>query len=240
MKNLLKTHVEGFDDVLGGGIPRESVTLVTGEPGTMKTSFTYSVLNNAAAKKELNGLYITLEQKKESLESQMESMGFLTEDVGSWMTVMDIAGHRKRMTHNHGDLWLEYLKRCVERRKEVGCLDIVAIDSLDALEALSDFSDRRIVIHQLFEWLRDCDFTAFLVAESMPEFVVEDCEFVPQKNDAENLADGVILLKLKPVNDFEIQRLIRCVKMRSQNHDTSYYALIFEPGEFKVTKALHG
>ena len=40
----LKTYVEGFDDALGGGIPRGSIVLVAGTPGTMKTALTFSIL----------------------------------------------------------------------------------------------------------------------------------------------------------------------------------------------------
>lgn len=238
MKGLLRTHIEYFDNALGGGIPEGSVVLVTGEPGTMKTSLAYSVMHNCASREDLHGLYITLEQKKETLEHQMESMGFPYEDVFGRLSIMDVSGYRKKILLAGDRLWLDYLKRCVETRKTVGDVDILAIDSLDALEALSDFTDRRIIIYQLFEWLRDCEFTTFVISESGPDFVFEGHEIVPQKNDAEYLADAVFSLKMKSMNDYEVQRRIRCVKMRGQNHDTSHFALMFEPGEFKVAKAM--
>lgn len=240
MKDLLRTYIENFDEALGGGIPKGSVVLVTGEPGTMKTSLTYSVLHHCASNEKLNALYITLEQKKETLEHQMESMGFSSEEIFGRLSIMDITNYRKKILLTGDKLWLDYLKRCVERRKEVGRVDVLAIDSLDALEALSDFSDRRIIIYQLFEWLRDCDFTTFIISEAIPELVFEGNEIVSQKNDAEYLADAVIALRMKPLNDFEIQRRIRCIKMRGQNHDTSHFALMFESGKFRVAKAMSG
>src|SRR5437879_8524029 len=62
----MKTYIEGFDDALGGGIPRGSLVLVAGTPGTMKTALTFSILyeNVKAGSK---ALYITLEESQEDL-----------------------------------------------------------------------------------------------------------------------------------------------------------------------------
>src|SRR5713226_7008762 len=64
----LKTYVEGFDEALGGGIPRGSLVLVSGTPGTMKTALTFSILyeNVKAGSK---ALYITLEESQEDLRA---------------------------------------------------------------------------------------------------------------------------------------------------------------------------
>ena len=40
----IKTYIEGFDEILDGGIPEGHVVLVCGTPGTMKTSLTYSIM----------------------------------------------------------------------------------------------------------------------------------------------------------------------------------------------------
>ena len=42
----VKTFIQGFDEALGGGIPRGHVVLMSGSPGTMKTSVTFSILYN--------------------------------------------------------------------------------------------------------------------------------------------------------------------------------------------------
>src|SRR2546426_801698 len=70
----LKTYVEGFDEALGGGIPRGSLVLVAGTPGTMKTALTFSILyeNVKAGSK---ALYITLEESQEDLRAAMTDLG---------------------------------------------------------------------------------------------------------------------------------------------------------------------
>src|SRR5947208_14964201 len=76
----LKTYVEGFDEALGGGIPRGSLVLVAGTPGTMKTALTFSILYenvNAGAK----ALYITLAETQEDLHAAMTDGGHTALDV---------------------------------------------------------------------------------------------------------------------------------------------------------------
>ena len=239
MLEVLKTHVEGFDEALGGGVPKGSVVLVEGEPGSMKSTFIYNILHGCASKDDMDCLYITLEQRKVSLEAQMETMGFEKEAAFGKLAIMDVVEYRKQMETFSGDkIWLDFLKKCVETRRDVGNIDVVAIDSLDALEALSDFSDRRIMIYTLFEWLRDCEFTTFLVAETGPEFILHGHEVIPQKNDAEYLADAIISLEMKRMDDYGVQRRVRCVKMRRQNHETANFAMMFDKGSFKVAKAV--
>ena len=60
----LKTYIEGFDKVLEGGIPRGHIVLVTGTPGTMKSSLSYYILYNQVKKNDITGVYVTLEQSR--------------------------------------------------------------------------------------------------------------------------------------------------------------------------------
>src|SRR3989337_2108751 len=40
----VRTFIDGFDELLGGGVPKGSVVLVSGAAGTMKTAMTFSIL----------------------------------------------------------------------------------------------------------------------------------------------------------------------------------------------------
>ena len=59
-RNRIKTYVRGFDDVLGGGIPEGFVVLVSGAPGTMKSSLTFSILYQNALQENRKSAYFTL------------------------------------------------------------------------------------------------------------------------------------------------------------------------------------
>jgi len=81
MVERLKTYIEGFDDRLSGGIPKGHVVLVTGEPGTMKSSICYSILYNNAVEEGRPSAYITLEQGRDGIIMQMEGLGFPMAEV---------------------------------------------------------------------------------------------------------------------------------------------------------------
>jgi len=40
----VRTFIHGFDEKLGGGIPEGAIVLLTGEPGTMKSTIAFNIL----------------------------------------------------------------------------------------------------------------------------------------------------------------------------------------------------
>src|SRR6266480_432079 len=106
----LKTHVEGFDEALGGGIPRGSIVLVAGTPGTMKTALTFSILyeNVKAGSK---ALYISLEESQEDLRASMSELG-MTGLEAMELYILDIG--KIRLEHRDEELsknWLDVLQK---------------------------------------------------------------------------------------------------------------------------------
>ncbi len=110
------------------------------------------------------------------------------------------------------------------------------VDSLEAIEVLAKFKDRRREMYRLFEWLRDLDATSFVIAER-PDWVVEG-HVLQGRWDEDFLADGVIHLRLHLVSDLDVQRRIRIVKMRGTRHEAGYLAIVLDEGRFRVTRAL--
>jgi KaiC/GvpD/RAD55 family RecA-like ATPase len=236
---MVKTYVDGFDDILGGGIPQGNVVLVQGLPGTMKSSLVYGMMYNNVVQEGLRGLYITLEQSKKSLENQMALMGFRVEEAHKGLSILDVGAIQKGLERGTGGgVWIDFLKRAVEFRKRSSPVDIIGLDSLEALEVLAKFQDRRPELFSLFEWLREQGSTSFLITESPPESHFPG--LMEARNDEDYLADGIIHLKLHQVNDIDLQRRVRVVKMRSANHKTGFFAIVFEDGRFGVTRAMSG
>src|SRR5207247_1389973 len=93
----IPTKMEGLDDVLGGGIPDGSVVLVSGAPGTMKTSLTYHILH-ANALDGARGLYVSLEQSRARLLDQTERLGYRLEDTDGNLSILDLGMLRKKLT----------------------------------------------------------------------------------------------------------------------------------------------
>src|SRR5437773_10222643 len=77
----ISTYIEGLDEVLGGGFPVGHVVLLSGLPGTMKSTLSYAILHRNAKERGARCLYVSLEQTRMSLEDQMAAMGFGVEEV---------------------------------------------------------------------------------------------------------------------------------------------------------------
>jgi len=73
--SLCTTGVEGLDDILNGGLPRDRIYLIQGDPGVGKTTLALQFLLEGAAKGE-KGLYITLSETREELDAVARSHGW--------------------------------------------------------------------------------------------------------------------------------------------------------------------
>lgn len=70
-----KTGIEGFDEIIGGGLPLHSLYAVQGEPGSGKTTFALQFLLEGV-KLGQKVLYITFSETKKELERVADSHGW--------------------------------------------------------------------------------------------------------------------------------------------------------------------
>ncbi|MCJ2520959.1 MAG: AAA family ATPase [Candidatus Thermoplasmatota archaeon] len=232
MPSRVRTRVAGLDDRLEGGIPKGFIVLVSGPAGSLKSSFVYRILHFEAVEKEAKGLYISMEQSAESLAMQVRSLGLDTKETES-LRVVDLRELRKGFKGVEGGPdWLAALGTQLGRYKEeVGC-DLVTIDSLNALYALTDFREPRRQIFDFFEVLRGIGATTFLVAETPRE----GDGFGPFQVE-EFLSDGIVHLRMREMEvglTTSVRRYIGVVKLRGVRHDLDYYPLLVDRGQFEI------
>lgn len=234
----IPTQVEGLDEVLGGGLPAGHVILISGLPGTMKSSLSYAMLYGNARERRAKGLYVSLEQTRRSLEDQMASMGFDVEATRGDVHVLDVGTIQKQVGRSATKPWMDFLHRTLETKKEIDGVDLIVLDSLEALEVLAKFQDRRSELFQFFEWLRDLGATTLVLAEAAPDAPFLGMDPGAGRKDESYLADGIIELKMHQISDIDVQRRLRVVKMRGSNHRTGFQALVFDEGRFQVTRVI--
>ena len=232
------TYIEGLDDTLGGGLPAGHVVLLSGLPGTMKSTLSYSILHRNARERGAKCLYVSLEQTRKSLEDQMATMGFDVEAVRGDVHILDVGTIQKEIGKSATKPWMEFLRRTLTTRKDIDGVDLVVIDSLEALEVLAKFADRRTELFHFFEWLRDLGSTTLVLAEASTDAPFLGLEAPAPRRDEAFLADGIMELKMHPISDVEVQRRIRVTKMRGAHHKTGFAALVFEDGRFQVTPVI--
>src|SRR5437899_2435578 len=72
---LFATGIAGLDDILGGGLSRNHLYLIEGDPGTGKTTIALQFLMEGARLGQ-KGLYVTLSESKIELLEIAESHGW--------------------------------------------------------------------------------------------------------------------------------------------------------------------
>ncbi len=235
-RNRIPTHIRGFDQAIGGGLPEGYVVLVSGAPGTMKSSLAFSILYQNALREGKKGAYFTLEQSKDLLLEQMASLGMGDPKAWENLVLLDMGNLRKNLNALQGrGTWLELFKMYCANVMKAEKLACLVVDSLDVLETMSKMQDRRSELYFLFEWLRDLGPLTLLVSEQPLDLGTGG-----RAPDEAYLADGVVQLDLHAASDLFIQRRIRVLKLRSTRHDTGYYVLTFEDGAFEAAKAVSG
>src|SRR5207247_563247 len=163
------TFVEGLDESLEGGIPWGHLVLIEGAPGTMKSSLAFSILLHNAAREGLHCLYVSLEERASSLLKQMGSVGLKLDVPKGSLVVLDPRTAADILSEKKD--WVDALEAGIKSIKEKRGLDLIVIDSLEALEVLAKFKDRRREMYRLFEWLRDLAVTSFVVTER-PDWLI--------------------------------------------------------------------
>ncbi|MEE9223529.1 MAG: ATPase domain-containing protein [Thermoplasmata archaeon] len=227
----VKTYVEGFDEFLDGGIPKGSLVLICGTPGTMKTTLAYSILHGNASNGS-KSLFITLEENQEAITSAMEELGMKNlED--SDLYILDVAQiRREHKSEEVAKDWFDILTNYIEQRVEEDKFDLIAIDSLAALYSLFKMDNPRRDLYHFFSFLKDLGTTTFMVSE-IPYGKNQLVSF-----EEDFLADGIFLLKQYEVGETDVQLRIRCVKMRKANHFQGYLTLIRDDEKFMVTRVI--
>ena len=125
----IKSYVKGLDNEMQGGIPDGSVILVAGKPGTMKSSFAFNILYHNANKDDKSGVYVTLEQGRDSLLANMEGLGMKLSGLEKEISVLDLGMIRKKLIQLTNQTWMEVFKMYLKNLKKNMDIKLVVIDS---------------------------------------------------------------------------------------------------------------
>ncbi len=221
----VRTHVEKLDQILAGGVPEGHAVLVNGPPGSMKTSLTYNILHNAAAKGGMKGLFLSLEQDCASLLRQMGRLGMDRKESQDNLMVVDLVDLRRTMEGHTGD-WRSIISRYIEETVAANGIKLLALDSLESFAAMSETELTRSDVQDLFDGFRSLGLTTFIISETPMSKLESD------RRMELYVADGALELSLKETGDCHVQRWLRCVKMRGANIDPRFYCMMHAGGSF--------
>ncbi len=195
-EQFMETGVPGFDDLIDNkGIPKGTSVLVSGGPGSGKTTFCLQTLAHGASKGE-KCIYLSFEESSERLKGHMRNYGWDPEQleksgnlVIKRMDPFEISRSVEALLAKaRGELLIEIDE--IEGLIPKGFHpDRIVLDSLSAVSAA--FAGReegyRIYIEQLFKSLEKLGATSFLITE-----INSDMSRFSRTGVEEFLSDGVI------------------------------------------------
>lgn len=220
----LATGIKGLDKMLNGGIIKERNILLSGPCGSGKSTLAMQFLYSGATNFNEPGLYITLEESKENLYSDMAKFGMnLTEaeKKGNLMLVggpiASLSGYMEKV-----DATVKHLIKEIEEIVREKGIKRVVIDSINLLTMLSNNEDeRRKSLAMITKCLAALKCTTILISETK-----EGSMDLSRYGMEEFVVDGVIVLYLvRQGSEFISGVTIR--KMRGTDHDKEirYYQI---------------
>lgn len=210
MTRKISTGVAGLDEILFGGIPENSISVLMGEPGTGKTILAEQIAFNNGTP-EAPSLYLT------SLSEPLEK--FISH--GQDYSFFDPA--KVGVSVIYEDLALMLREKGIAKLPEV-LIDLIAhikpglifIDSFKALNELLDpGSERRTIISEVANALSAYRCTSFLIGEYAERMTTELPEFA--------IAD-VVLSFIKHSTNVRQQRYMRVEKVRGSDAISGMHA----------------
>ncbi len=226
---MFRNSVQGLDKVFRTDIDAPKVVLVTGPPGSMKTSFSYSLISSYLEKTGERGLYVTLEESAESHLKNMRSLGI---KVSANMEISDFTDLRELddviEVDNPTD-YVHFVEQVIgySKKKHQEKFTVFALDSLGALYSLmEDAKGMRKKMFYFFKTLRDFNLISFIVMERPQAGPVD------LLGNEVFLVDGIIELGLDRTRG-KLVRYIRVDKMRACEHSMEKHTI--EVGEGGLT-----
>ncbi|UCF50556.1 MAG: hypothetical protein JSU91_03495 [Thermoplasmatales archaeon] len=238
--NRTKTGIEGLDEIIQGGFPKNSITLVSGPPGGGKSIFCFQFLYEGI-KNQDKCLYLTLDKKVEGLLAQAKELGFDFQPA--------IENNQIKLLYLNINKKLVYEKMTNEILS--GEFDRIVLDSITPLSEMpifikntgennpdismidsGDYSEgrnlpsRRLHLQFIMNALESSNSTSVVTSE-----LPMGSSLLSRDGISEFLADAVIKLSFDPTMD---RRKLSVMKMRNTKHTLKPQDMVIESDGIKL------
>jgi len=210
------TFINGFDQVIEGGLPKGRTTVINGGPGSGKTLLGLEFLYRGALSGE-PGIFIGFEESVEQLRQNAATMGWDLYSLEKQNSLFIFDGSIKPDTLETGKFSLKGLLAAISgKSKELGAKRIT-IDALEVVLRLFDSPNQvRNEMHNLNFWLQKSGLSAILTTRPGRESISAFEEFF------DSMGDCVINLDARISGQVTTRRL-RIVKYRGSSFGRNEY-----------------
>lgn len=240
MIKRIPTGIPGLDELIEGGLPQGSITLISGTPGTGKSILCSQIaFKNALKGKKV--LYLNLEQNEGRLEEQMLQFNWNPEKVKNNLKIVSVDSSDSQL--------IEYVLTEIKKLN----YDLIVLDSLDSITSTQLPSEQnmgmqkiaetviptifdaptigRLKLKKIFTAITKSKATALLTSER-----IKDSKGITRDTISEFLSDAIILLQSEDLADEKVRTLM-IEKMRLTKIKGGTYSFDFSNKGIKVIKS---
>ena len=236
----VSTGVQGLDQIIEGGFPKNSITLVSGPPGGGKSIFCFQFLWEGIKKGE-KCLFLTLDKKPEGLIVQAKELGFdFQQAIENNLFKFEFLNINKKfvyeamtneiMSGNYDRIVLDSITPLSEMPIFMRNIDDLDIDK--DVASPQDYPEgvalptRRLHLRYILNALESSSSTSVVTSE-----LPVGSSLLSRDGISEFLADGVITLSFDPTMD---RRKMSVMKMRNTKHTLKPQNMMIDDGGIKI------
>lgn len=231
-RTRVPTGIEGLDEILQGGLPSGKSYLISGEPGTGKTTFSAQYIMEGLKRGE-NGIYISVDEKPAHVVEDAEALGWdlHTPLEEGRLILLDVSPYFNWVRTGRSNVVdaNEVIQDLSKQIRRINAKRLV----FDSLVPLVLHRDR---MHDMQEFIRDLIFGIddnLGVTTLMTSHVWPGAMGGTQIGIEEFIASGVIYTKLRKLqpDDHEYTRTVFVRKMRGTATVMAEYAFEIVQGK---------
>jgi circadian clock protein KaiC len=210
----VSTGLPQLDDLLGGGVYRGTMVMVSGTAGTGKTTLSASIVAAACARGE-RALFVSFEESPAQLIRNMGSVGI---DLGRWVDAGLLQMWSERATAYGLESHLGRLERLLDETSP----SVVALDAIASLGSVGSSSQLRSAVARELDLVKARGITGVLT--TLAHEVVDGSSAV----EVSSLIDTWLLLR-NMESDGERNRLLFVIKSRGTEHSNQVREFVLTP-----------
>ena len=225
-----RTGIQGFDEMLGGGLMRNDAIMVAGPAGSGKTTLGLEFLINGITRYGENGIYVTFEEMPDQIYRDATNLGWdikKLEDAGQ-LRIICTSPHLITASGPRGGILDDTIDFTKAKR--------IVVDSLSHLEMYVGEKEFRPEAYKLVRYLKRKGLTSLLLWEASP---THGQSFGVTEVGLSFLVDCVIVFRFVEISS-SMRRALGVVKMRGSKHDAQLREFMVDTGGIRLAASFAG